>query len=711
MTTAVGAGNHYSLFFKDGVVFSVGENNESQLGRGEVTETGTGLADMGQVNLPEGFTGEIVAISAGMLHGAFLTAAGEVYTWGDNNLGKLGQGTTTNYESLMPTKVAALDGVVITKIWMSNGASYALSDDGQLYAWGQNTNGQLGNGALTNTGTPIAISKEAFGGADVTDLAYGTSFALVLTEDGKVWAFGGNVQGQLGPNGVAEDGSFIRRSAVPLEVDIPGTVVHVSAGTNTAFAITDDGKVWGWGQSDFGQLLKGTIVDGQLTEADTGNSAIPQEIQGLPPGVVDIHIGSRWVIALTESGEVWAWGRNDEGWLGLESSTGAIETLIAPTRIPGFEGIDIVSIIGGPNHALAVDSDGNVWGWGNMNQSRLATTQAAGTWASGPILIPLDPDGRKVVIGTTEADAALQGGDLAEGETGFSIYGFGGDDSITGSAGTDMLTGGVGDDTLLGQSGDDILKGSQGADLLQGGDGQDSLFAGTGDDALDGGAGNDLLQGGEGADSLLGGDGADTLDGRADDDLLQGGLGQDQLIGDSGNDLLQGGAEADTLGGGEGDDRLDGGLGGDLLAGDTGNDTLHGRGDRDTIAGGDGDDLLTGGRGIDRMSGGQGADRFVFAAKSDFAQNDTGRELISDFQRGQGDIIDLGGVDANGRKAGDQAFSFVGTKAFSGTAGELRFVKLDGSVRLEGDLNGDGKADILLRLDGVARLIADDFIL
>ena len=200
-----------------------------QLGRGTQTDTGVAWGDVGTVTVPDGFAGEIVAISAGQLHGAFLTAAGEVYTWGDNNLGKLGLGTTSNYELLVPTKVTALDGVVISSIIMANGASYAISSDGVLYSWGQNTNGQLGIGSLTNTGTPTAISPAAFGGEKVVEVSSGTSFTLVRTESGDVYAMGGNVQGQLGKG----DSGTATRSNIPVLVDVPGTVVKVIAGTNT----------------------------------------------------------------------------------------------------------------------------------------------------------------------------------------------------------------------------------------------------------------------------------------------------------------------------------------------------------------------------------------------------------------------------------------------------------------------------------------------
>ena len=692
MSVQVGAGNHYSLFFKDGVVYSVGENNESQLGRGEVTDTGVAWADVGTVNLPAGFTGEITAISAGMLHGAFLTATGELYTWGDNNLGKLGLGTTSNYEILTPARVEALDGLVVTSAYMANGASYAISDQGVLYSWGQNTNGQLGIGSLTNQGSPVAVDMSAFGGEKVTGLAWGTSFALVLTEGGNVYAMGANTQGQLGSGDTT-------RSNVPVLVDIPGDVVKVAAGTNTSFAITSDGKVYGWGQNDFGQLVQGEVSDGIINDPTGAKVLVPTEMTGLPEGVVDIHVGSRWVIALTDDGEVWSWGRNDEGWLGIETSTDALETLVAPTRIPAFDGINIVSITGGPNHSLVVDDQGNIYGFGNTAHGRLGTEQAAGVWAAGPILIPLESDGRAVVLGTTDADGTLAGGTLPDGKTAFSIYGFGGDDAITGSDGGDYLNGGVGNDDIAGGLGDDILIGASGNDAIDGGTGEDILLlsgakadyswvknldgtwtvtdkraggndgvdtvrnvetlkfsdgtaslkstvvvppstpgddtddtddtGGTsGDDVLQGSAGNDELSGGAGNDALYGGTGNDALSGGEGNDKLYGGTGNDRLYGGAGKDVLGGGAGNDKLYGGAGNDQLYGGAGKDILGGGAAGDEIHGGGGDDVVYGGTGNDALSGGDGSDKLYGGTGKDKILGGAGADKLYGGSGADAF-----------------------------------------------------------------------------------
>ncbi len=133
---------------------------------------------------------------------------------------------------------------------------------------------------------------------------------------------------------------------------------------------------------------------------------------------------------------------------------------------------------------------------------------------------------------------------------------------------------------------------------------------------------------------------------------------------------------------------LKGGIGADYLKGNGGNDTLVGRA---------GDDILLGGRGADKLSGGNGADSFVFRTGDSGATKKTA-DVVRDFAKA--DTLDLSGWDADATKKGDQAFDFIGRAKFSGEAGELRFVREEARTWIEGDTDGDGKADVLIRLDG-----------
>lgn len=179
-------------------------------------------------------------------------------------------------------------------------------------------------------------------------------------------------------------------------------------------------------------------------------------------------------------------------------------------------------------------------------------------------------------------------------------------------------------------------------------------------------------------DVLSGTDTSETLRGADIDSLIDGGRGNDTVYGNGGNDTLLGNVGNDTLRGGLGNDSLNGGTGHDILYGETGNDTL---------------------------TGGGGADVFVFASRMN-------SDKITDFQTSSGDVIDISALDANTSIAGNQAFNFIGG-SFLKDAGQLG-VYVDykyGKTYVQGDLNGDGKHDFNIRLDGVHNMTVDDFLL
>ena len=279
--------------------------------------------------------------------------------------------------------------------------------------------------------------------------------------------------------------------------------------------------------------------------------------------------------------------------------------------------------------------------------------------------------------------------------------GRGGADNLSGAGGDDILIGGGGGDTLNGDDGRDFLDGGGGNDILNGGAGRDELNGGSNNDTIDGGSGNDRiigsggsdnLTGGSGDDVILAGSGNDTVNGGDDDDIIQGNNGTDTLNGDSGSDTLLGGADNDTLNG-------DGGA--DILFGDDGNDILNG---------GSQSDVLFGGAGFDDLTGGTGADSFVFLTVAEIGKNNGSRDRILDFATGN-NIIDLSGIDAMSSTGFNDAFTWIGSSAFSSTEGELKFRNFGGGVKLvEGDVDGDGAADFRIEVT-VGSIDAGDFIL
>ena len=317
--------------------------------------------------------------------------------------------------------------------------------------------------------------------------------------------------------------------------------------------------------------------------------------------------------------------------------------------------------------------------------------------------------------------------------------------SGTGNGGANIITGGGQGDTLSGGGGDDTLGGEAGNDVLDGGDGSDRLTGGTGADTMNGGAGNDILVVDDAGDVANGGDGIDTvqivsaasytisstvenvsnLSGGAVSVTLNdlantygGGAAADTAFGQAGDDMLYGRGGDDLLLGGDNADRLFGDAGQDSLNGQAGNDMLYGGADTDQLVGGSGNDTLYGEAGSDSIDGGSGIDQLYGGAGGDvftFNNGDSGAtvataDIIRDYSRAQGDFISLQRIDAIAGGAND-AFSFIGTAAFSNVAGQLRYEVVGGETRVLGDIDGNGVADVVIRIIGVHTLTTADFTL
>lgn len=334
----------------------------------------------------------------------------------------------------------------------------------------------------------------------------------------------------------------------------------------------------------------------------------------------------------------------------------------------------------------------------------------------------------------------VQGTALAETLIGYAgadtIYGLGGSDKIFGGTGSDRLFGGAEEDTLLGEDGNDLLVGGSGSDtlygsdgtdtlqgdaghdklygengsdVLNGGSGNDTLYAGTGNDTASGGEGDDILYGEAGADSMAGNEGHDLIFGGIGNETIYGGAGNDRLYGEAGNDWISGGRGNDWIAGGAGNDRMLASEGDDLVYAEAGADYLHGGAGKDRLYGGAGNDTLYGGASIDSLYGGAGADVFVFTDK--FDSTPTGRDFLDDFSSLQNDKIDLTRMDADLTQSGNQDFLYLGTRAFSGEAGELRWVRTASATYVQGDLDGDKMADFAIQIGKSIDFDSSDFLL
>jgi alpha-tubulin suppressor-like RCC1 family protein len=318
-------------------------------------------------------------------------------TWGDNEFGQLGEGTTTPYR-VTPEHVLASGGSLFTKvIAITNGGDHTvvLRDDSTVWAWGANSWGQLGDGTTTNRSTPAPVKGP--GGVEVltgvTMVAAGNGHTVALKADGTVWTWGFHLLGQLG-DGTFTDHDTPRQVVGPNGTGFLTDIVSIAAGGERTVALQANGTVWTWGRN-IGPTpvqVKGTLSNSVLTDVvmiaagEKESMALKTdgtvwtwvgtiasqmggpEGNGYLTGVVAIAAGFDHLVALKANGSVWTWGMNTYGQLGNGFLGFDFPRSDHPIQVP-LGGI--VAIAAGFAYCLALEANGTVWGWGGNAQGQL----------------------------------------------------------------------------------------------------------------------------------------------------------------------------------------------------------------------------------------------------------------------------------------------------------------------------------------------------
>lgn len=253
---------------------------------------------------------DIKDIAAGGQHALALDAKGQVYTWGENTYGQLGNNRTGDVRAI-PSRIQGLPKV--KQVSAGCDFSMALADNGKVYAWGRGVYGQLGSGTRATSSAP----REIKGLEKITEIDAGCHHALALTTEKTVKAWGKNSSGQLGD-------SSTRSSTRPVDVDWIENVTDIEAGANHNYVITDDDMVWGWGANQNNQLLEADPAAAKDAKTLVNRTA-PIEIPRLA-GAQQIAAGSHHGIAVFGE-DVFAWGHNAEGQVGNNVSTSGVQSV------------------------------------------------------------------------------------------------------------------------------------------------------------------------------------------------------------------------------------------------------------------------------------------------------------------------------------------------------------------------------------------------
>ncbi|WP_372095403.1 calcium-binding protein [Tistrella mobilis] len=429
------------------------------------------------------------------------------------------------------------------------------------------------------------------------------------------------------------------------------------------------------------------------------------------------------------------------------------------SNIDGGQGNDTIDYTGSSSSVRVVLSEGRGVGGEALNDTYVSIENVIGS-SYADILIG---DDKANILSGGSGDDVLIGGagpDQLNGGDGFDIISYSnasagvavllrtglgergdaqgdvytGIEGVHGSAYNDIIYGDANNNTLRGFGGNDVLIGGAGADLMDGGEGFDTVSYSTAGSAVTVRLDLGRAEGTDAAGDVF--TSIEAAHGSAFNDTIYGDGKVNTLKGLGGNDILVGGAGGDRLEGGDGFDtalyrtasagvRIDlaagKGFGSDAqndvllsieaLEGSRFADLLVGDGAANRLTGWDGNDRMAGRGGVDILTGGRSADTFVYSTMADSGVGVGNRDIITDFSRSEHDRIELSNIDAMPNKSGDQAFTFLGTSAFTGNGGEVRYIAADGYRVIEIDIDGDRTTDMQIQLNGNGTLYASDFIL
>ncbi|PYR13611.1 MAG: hypothetical protein DMF99_00940 [Acidobacteria bacterium] len=237
--TAIAAGGSFSVALKsDGSLWTWGSNANGQLGDGTVTQRTT------PTHVPG--LSAVASIAAGDTHTAVRTTSGAVWTWGANASGQLGDGTTTQRTSpVLVSTITATAGP-----WAGNAYTVAATADGSVWSWGANDSAQLGLGTVGGVHTAPSQMPTI---ANIATADGGQASSAAAASDGSVWTWGDNYDGEVG------DGTTMTPRTTAYHLAGLSNITSVAAGYFFTVAVTSDGSVWTWGYNNVGQLGDGTV--------------------------------------------------------------------------------------------------------------------------------------------------------------------------------------------------------------------------------------------------------------------------------------------------------------------------------------------------------------------------------------------------------------------------------------------------------------------
>eukprot|EP01138_Halocafeteria_seosinensis_P005914 gb/GECG01006046.1/.p1 GENE.gb/GECG01006046.1/~~gb/GECG01006046.1/.p1 ORF type:complete len:452 (+),score=62.91 gb/GECG01006046.1/:1-1356(+) len=320
---------------RDGELLTFGCGRDSRLGFGEAIDA----PNQDTPRVVEGIEGRVVRAAVGQTHMAAITEDGKLWTFGGRRMCRVGAVGRKDAEPGVPGVVEELKDKRIVAVSCGRAHTVALTSEGEVYAFGQQYEGQCGQGTTSNVKSPTKID---FGGKKAREISAGGEHTLVLLEDGKVYVFGDDDDGQCG------QGFRRRYERSPVEVKNLGSVKidKIRAGGNTSVAISADGAVYTWGYG----------FDAQLGHGDRNNVGLPKLVHNLrSERIVDCAVGGGHILYITEENRVLAIGRGRNGQLGREGNIESIAAYRAdPVEVRRLSALRVKQVAAGADHSMAI---------------------------------------------------------------------------------------------------------------------------------------------------------------------------------------------------------------------------------------------------------------------------------------------------------------------------------------------------------------------
>ena len=349
---------------KKGKVYTLGSNSYGQLGDGTTNYSNEPICISDIENSP--LKGKnIVDIYGGSTMIA-RDSDGKLYSWGNNDSGKLGNGTTGN--SSMPICISDIENSPLNKrnivdVYVNHSDTIIAKDsDGKLYSWGLNSLGELGDGTTDVSYMPICISNienSPLNGKNIVKIYQGHQMVIAKDSNGKLYSWGDNYYGQLGDGKTTNSSMPICISDIENSPLKGKNIVGVHNNTIRVIAKDSNGKLYSWGDNEYGQLGNGTTVNSSMPVCISDIESSP--LKG--KNIVDVYGGS---IAKDSNGKLYSWGSNSSGQLGNGTTkNSSMPVCISDIENSSLKGKDITEVFNYGSNKIAKDTDGKLHSWGN----------------------------------------------------------------------------------------------------------------------------------------------------------------------------------------------------------------------------------------------------------------------------------------------------------------------------------------------------------